>query len=597
MIVFRILLALAGCICLAGIIRRYAKHIPDVSSPTLPANSPVHSPFKAALQGLCALFADALLLRRTARTSLYRWIAHTLIFVGFMGLLIFHALDDIISYPLISGYESTLNPWQWLRNLFGIMVLAGTGLAVMRRFRNRLLYSLTRPQDWLLVAIISTIMLSGFLLEASKIISPNVFNRMTESYFIPENDTDISALQAYWSAHNGIIFSPAASTEPTVIATGAELSANNCNYCHADTSSAFISRALATAISPAADPLNAAHADSYLWYLHIGLALLALALMPYGKFMHPVATPLNLVARHGKHNAGYDETTGHTTAAKKLGLEACTRCGECSLHCSVAPAFSVIGNANILPSEKLLSLREYASGNMPEDTIDAFAEGSRICTECLRCTDICPSGINLQDLWLSSKRSLAQKELDSPNTTIRQCNAMQWSEVLSAQGKSRFEQIRGNGLADRAESFWGCVQCTTCTSVCPVVAVSEAPAKDLDLTPQQIMNLLRMGLKDQTLAARMVWSCTTCYKCQEHCPQNIQVADILFELRQIATERLKDRKLTACPLPSATSGRFRKTDNAPTGTRADTEASKKTGKEADSNTAPSQPASSKGGKA
>jgi heterodisulfide reductase subunit C len=88
------------------------------------------------------------------------------------------------------------------------------------------------------------------------------------------------------------------------------------------------------------------------------------------------------------------------------------------------------------------------------------------------------------------------------------------------------------------------------------VAVSEAPAKDLDLTPQQIMNLLRMGLKDQTLAARMVWSCTTCYKCQEHCPQNIQVADILFELRQIATERMKERKLTACPLPAATSGRF-----------------------------------------
>jgi heterodisulfide reductase subunit C len=75
-----------------------------------------------------------------------------------------------------------------------------------------------------------------------------------------------------------------------------------------------------------------------------------------------------------------------------------------------------------------------------------------------------------------------------------------------------------------------------------VVAVSENPTRDLDLTPQQIMNLLRMGLKEETLAARMVWSCTTCYKCQEHCPQNIPVADILYELRNIASARLRHRR-------------------------------------------------------
>lgn len=478
---------------------------------------------------------------------------HTLIFVGFIGLLVFHALDDIISYPFISGYESTLDPWQWLRNLFGGMALAGVCLAVARRLGSRQLKAISRPQDWLLLGIVGGIMLSGFLLEATKIISPNVFDRMTESYFLPEEETDVPALQAYWSTRNGVIFSPPASTDASLVAKGEELSANNCNYCHSDTASAFLSRALATAISPAAQTLNTVRADEYFWYLHIVLALLALALMPYGKFLHPVATPANLTARGGSHSATPPLAS---TAARKLGLEACTRCGECSLHCSVAPAHAAIGNANILPSEKLVSLRKYAEDGLSEHEADAFAEGSRICTECLRCTEICPSGINLQELWLSSKQSLKQRELDGPNTTIRQCNALQWADVLSAQGKSRFEQIKGNGLADRAESFWGCVQCTTCTSVCPVVAVSEAPAKDLDLTPQQIMNLLRMGLKDQTLAARMVWSCTTCYKCQEHCPQNIQVADILFELRQIATERLKERKLTACPLPAATSGRF-----------------------------------------
>lgn len=550
MTVFRILLVSALCLGIAGMLRRWLRRVPPSSVTGNHAPPRPRSPFRVLSAGV----ADVLLLRRTLRTDAYRWTMHCLILAGFTGLLVFHALDDIISYPFIAGYESTLNPWQWLRNLFGAMVLAGVVMAVIRRIRTANLRPVTKRQDWLLLLFVGGLIFSGLLLEATKIISPNVFTRMTDAYFLPEEDSDLTALRAYWSAHNGVIFSPPASTDAGLITKGAELSANNCNYCHADTASAFISRPLATMISPMAAALNSAQADIPLWYLHVGLALLGLALLPYGKFMHPVAAPLNLLMRKQRHDAAED--TVATTAQRRIGMEACTRCGECSRHCSVAPAYMAIGNENILPSEKLATLRRHATGALGDHELDRFAEGSRICTECLRCTEICPSGINLQDLWLGSKQALKEAEMDGPNTTIRQCTALQWSEVLSAQGKSRFEQARGDGLADRAESFWGCVQCTTCTSVCPVVAVSEAPAKDLDLMPQQIMNLLRMGLKDQALATRMVWSCTTCYKCQEHCPQNIQVADILFELRQVATERMKDRKLTACPLPDATSGRF-----------------------------------------
>ncbi|GFM37339.1 4Fe-4S dicluster domain-containing protein [Desulfovibrio psychrotolerans] len=610
---FSILLALVCAICIAGLIRRYARHRARLFAPPgktrAESAQTAHNPppglagrmgraARSAARSLAAAVTDVLLLWRTARTSPYRWLAHTLILSGFTGLLVFHALDDIISYPYIAGYESTLDPWQWLRNLFGAMVLCGAGLAVLRRLRTPALRRLSRVQDWLLLAAVAGIVGSGFALEAVKIISPHVFTRMTDEYFLPQDETELAALRAYWSTVNGVIFTPPASTDPALLEQGAQLNENNCVYCHAETASAFVSRALATAVSPAAAPLNNARADQLLWYLHVGLALLALACMPYGKFLHPIATPLNLVARQGSRNAAGpadipadiptdtppDIPTKAPAAAtasppspvsppspsgaqRRLGLEACTRCGECSLHCSVAPAYTVVGNPNILPSEKLLSLRRYTEGSLLPAATDAFAEGSRICTECLRCTDICPSGINLQDLWLASKSSLKKEELDGPNTTIRQCSAAQWANVLGAQGKSRFEQEKGDGLADRAESFWGCVQCTTCTSVCPVVAVCEAPAKDLDLMPQQIMNLLRMGLKDEALGVRMVWSCTTCYKCQEHCPQDVPVADILFELRQIATERFKERRLTSCPLPAVSPVRIPPVDGGtgPTG--------------------------------
>jgi heterodisulfide reductase subunit C len=93
-------------------------------------------------------------------------------------------------------------------------------------------------------------------------------------------------------------------------------------------------------------------------------------------------------------------------------------------------------------------------------------------------------------------------------------------------------------LADNPDTFWACVQCTTCTNVCPVVAASHNPRNDLDLTPQQVMNLMRLELKEMALGCRMVWDCVTCYKCQEHCPQGVPVADVLYELRNEACRRL-----------------------------------------------------------
>ena len=70
-----------------------------------------------------------------------------------------------------------------------------------------------------------------------------------------------------------------------------------------------------------------------------------------------------------------------------------------------------------------------------------------------------------------------------------------------------------------------------------MVAASDDPRRDLDLTPQQIMNLMRLQLKEQAFGCRMLWDCVTCYQCQEHCPQNVKVADVLYELRNEACRR------------------------------------------------------------
>lgn len=478
--------------------------------------------------GFKALVLDVLFLKRTGRTSALRWVAHSLVFFGFMGLLLFHALDDTITARFFPAYESTLDPWQFLRNLFGVMVLTGLCVMVYRRTRACKLKAVSRFQDWAALLLVGSIILSGFCLEASKIISPAVFDRMATEYFIPEDGRDVTALKTFWGHEYGVVFFERLPVNEDVLENGAMLNEDSCADCHSDTSSAFASRSLATFLSPLSPAMNRSGADRVFWYLHLVFCFIGLAALPFGKFLHPLTTPANLVVRRGRR----DGDTVPSPVLRGLGLDACTRCGECSLHCSVAPSHAVLGTMDILPSEKIVSLKRFWSeGSLTGAQLDDFAEGSRICTECLRCTDICPSGINLQDLWLSSKPQVAEKSPD-PNHAIR---LLEPAERAETYGGEFIPPI--SGLADNAESYWACVQCTTCTSVCPVVAVSEDPSRDLDLTPQQIMNLLRMGLKDQALGARMVWSCTTCYKCQEHCPQNLRVADVLYELRNTVAAR------------------------------------------------------------
>ncbi|MDP3430822.1 MAG: 4Fe-4S dicluster domain-containing protein, partial [Desulfomicrobium sp.] len=410
-----------------------------------------------------------------------------------------------------------------------------TGLAILAMHRITRLKHESIGQDWALLAVIGGVLVCGFFLESFKIMSPGDFTRMTDDYFPGAESEELLALKTYWARENGVRFTIFLPTAPEITELGAQLHEDRCAGCHAPTATAFVSRSM-TALVPSS--MNIAdQGRTILWYAHVALAFIALGLLPWGKFFHPVATAANLLVRGGSRTS----SAGSSSFSSGLALDACTRCGQCSLHCSVAPIHKVLGNRDILPMDKLLDLRLHLDGSLSPTGTAALVEGSHICTECLRCTQVCSAGIDLQDLWATSKKVLTEAGRAGVDGEIRKSTAAEWARDFSSHNLGRIGST-GAGLADRAESFWGCVQCTTCTGVCPVVAVSEDPSRDLDLAPQQIMNLLRMGLKAQTLGARMVWSCTTCYKCQEHCPQGVPVADILYELRQLGADILRKKE-------------------------------------------------------
>jgi len=83
------------------------------------------------------------------------------------------------------------------------------------------------------------------------------------------------------------------------------------------------------------------------------------------------------------------------------------------------------------------------------------------------------------------------------------------------------EQIRKYGGKD----VMTCLQCGNCTGVCPI-------SLKIDYKTRNIIKCCQFGLKKYTLGTR--WVCATCYRCYEHCPADLNPAEVMIALRHIA---------------------------------------------------------------
>ncbi|HOT44469.1 MAG TPA: 4Fe-4S dicluster domain-containing protein [Spirochaetota bacterium] len=549
-------------ICALGILIRIARWFAADIGPRS-AVIPVWMRVAAATKGFVAtvfslrfflffkvLVLDVMLQARIIKTDLSRWIMHIFIFFGFMLLLLMHALDELVTKKVFPEYYSTLAPFQQLRNVFGLMVIVGVAMAIYRRVRQRGPMLITRYADRYAVIILAVIMISGFLVEASKITSESVFNRMMKDFSSAGGPADEDAIKAFWSGEYGTVFADFKTpVTPELIARGKQLNDESCGSCHAPTKTAFISFPVARALRPAAVPMDRIQADVILYYVHVLACFAGLAYLPFSKFFHIITDPLTMIV-----NGMSDKKKVNQAGAmprRAMELDACTNCGTCSRYCSVAPVFRMTGNETILPSHKIRTIRSLSSGKKTGAyELRKISEGAFICTSCYRCTEVCPTGINLQDQWFASKELLAEKGYPLPHVWMKQFNASEWSDRIRAGEATRekdVDTIKGRyyNLTADSDVFAPCIQCQTCTNVCPVVAAQTDRKDAVDITPQKIMNLLRLGLNDLAMGSRMVWDCTTCYQCQEHCPQGIQVTDIIYELKNKAYGHFKNIDRTA----------------------------------------------------
>ncbi len=81
-----------------------------------------------------------------------------------------------------------------------------------------------------------------------------------------------------------------------------------------------------------------------------------------------------------------------------------------------------------------------------------------------------------------------------------------------------------------AEKVMLCFQCGTCTADCPIARFDDF------YRPRKLIRMAQLGLKDKLLSDDVIWLCSTCFTCIDHCPQDVGIASIVRALRNLSVK-------------------------------------------------------------
>jgi heterodisulfide reductase subunit C2 len=76
-----------------------------------------------------------------------------------------------------------------------------------------------------------------------------------------------------------------------------------------------------------------------------------------------------------------------------------------------------------------------------------------------------------------------------------------------------------------------CFSCGVCSARCAIEKIEP------EYNPRKIIRMILLGLEEEVLKQEGLWHCSTCYTCQESCPQQVNFTEIVFALRNMAVRQ------------------------------------------------------------
>ena len=81
------------------------------------------------------------------------------------------------------------------------------------------------------------------------------------------------------------------------------------------------------------------------------------------------------------------------------------------------------------------------------------------------------------------------------------------------------------------EQIKKCFSCGVCSARCPIEKIEP------EYNPRRIIRMILLGMEEELLKEEFLWHCSTCYTCQESCPQEVDFTDVVFALRNMAVRK------------------------------------------------------------
>lgn len=78
--------------------------------------------------------------------------------------------------------------------------------------------------------------------------------------------------------------------------------------------------------------------------------------------------------------------------------------------------------------------------------------------------------------------------------------------------------------AEVGETFLECMQCGTCSAVCPL-------GQTLSYSPRRMLRQLALNLGTRQTLDQAVWTCVTCNECGVNCPRGIDIIEVMRAMR------------------------------------------------------------------